>query len=232
MASHATGSLAERPSGPLAAAHPSSCWHCNAETAPDLFCSACDAIKPLPPQVDYFDVLGVPRRLELDAEALRARYYQLSRRLHPDLYQTGPERARAASLVNTAVVNRAYRTLRDPVERGLYWLSLHGESIGSNNKQVPPELAARVFDVQERLQELRAARGTPAEIGLRRDLEAEQGVLLSRRGALLQRLHDTFVASDVGVRPAEVLLRELKQILSEIAYVRTLLRDVGRGLEP
>ncbi len=231
MVSHPTGSVAARPRGPLVAAHPSSCWHCNAETAPDLFCSACDAIKPLPAQVDYFDVLGLPCRLVLDEETLRARYYQLSRRLHPDLYQTSPEGARAASLVNTALVNRAYRTLRDPVERGLYWLTIHGESVSSNNKQVPPELAALVFDVQEKLQDLRAARGTPADADLRRDLETEQEALLTRRGALMQRLHDIFVAWDASARPAEVLLRELKQVLSEIAYVRTLVRDVARALE-
>ena len=231
MVTHPTGSVTARPDGPLVATHPSSCWQCNAETAPELFCSACDAIKPLPAQVDYFDVMGLPRRLALDEEALRARYYQLSRRLHPDRYQTSPERARAASLVNTAVLNRAYRTLRDPVERGLYWLTVHGESISRNNKQVPPELAELVFDIQEKLQELRAVRGAEAEADLRRDLEAEQGVLLTRRGALMQRLQDTFVAWDTGARPAEALLRELKQILSEIAYVRTLSRDMARELE-
>ena len=46
----------------------------------------------------------------------------------------------------TALVNRAYRTLKDPVARGLYWLEIHGESLGRDNERVPPALAARVFE--------------------------------------------------------------------------------------
>ena len=50
----------------------------------------------------------------------------------------------------TALLTRAYRTLRDPLSRGLYWLELHGEKLAENNQRVPPELAELVFEVQER----------------------------------------------------------------------------------
>src|SRR5262249_61209211 len=106
-----------------------SCWQCSAEHAPEFFCPLCGAIQPLPEQVDYFRVLGMPRRLLLSREELQQRYYELHRRLHPDLYQTGPQPARVASLRNTAAVNRACTTLRDPVDRGLYWLVLPRERV-------------------------------------------------------------------------------------------------------
>jgi len=91
----------------------------------------------------------------LDESELTRRYYELSRRLHPDLYQTGVPQEKEASLKNTAVLTRAYRTLRDPVQRGQYWLELHGEQLGKENNKVPPKLAALVFEVQEKLAELR-----------------------------------------------------------------------------
>src|SRR5215470_6405912 len=123
-----------------------SCWRCGAGHTPDLFCPTCNAIQPLPEEADYFQILGLPRHLVIDHKVLQQRYYELHRQLHPDRYQTGPQAARVASLRNTAAVNRAYQTLRDPVDRGLYWLVLQGKSLGANNNRVPPELAELVFE--------------------------------------------------------------------------------------
>ena len=55
-------------------------------------------------------------------------------------------------------MNRAYRTLRDVVQRGQYWLELQGEQLGRDNNRVPPALAALVFEVQEKLAEARENR--------------------------------------------------------------------------
>jgi len=208
-----------------------SCWQCGAEHAPGPFCPACDAIQPLPDQADYFQVLNVPRRLVIDTAALQKRYYELHRRLHPDLYQIGPQAARQASVRNTAAVNRAYRTLRDPVDRGLYWLTLQGESLGAGNKQVPPDLAALVFDLQEQLEELRAARQGNGAAHLVEELTAAHTELLERQTALLVQLDRNFARWDAGDAAPEILTRELKAILSALAYLGTLIRDVEKGLE-
>ena len=124
------------------------CWRC-ADTHPaSLFCPHCQALQQLPPQVDYFTVFGLPRNPIVDEAALTLQYYDVSRRLHPDLYQTGTAEEKEASLQNTALLNRAYRTLRDVVQRGQYWLELQGEQLGRDNNRVPPALATLVFEVQ------------------------------------------------------------------------------------
>ncbi len=207
------------------------CWNCGAEHTPSLFCPACNAIQQLPDQADYFQVLDVPRRLRLDPDALQRRYYELHRRLHPDLYQTGPQAARQASLRNTAALNRAYRTLRDPIDRALYWLTLHGESLGNNNNQVPADLAALVFELQEQLEELRAARGTNGHQRLITEIGAARAELLERQHALLERLDANFTRWDAGQGEPSMLNRDLKTILSALAYLGTLIRDVDRELE-
>jgi len=209
-----------------------SCWQCGAEHAPDFFCPACEAIQPLPEWADYFQVMGVPRHLVVDVEALQKQYYELHRRLHPDRYQTGPQEARVASLRNTAAVNRAYRTLRDPIDRGLYWLTLHGESLGANNNRVPPQLAELVFDIQEKLEELRAARTrNGAAAGLAAEIGAAHQELLQRQDALLQHLQRNFARWDSAAADAATLTRELKATLSALAYLGTLIRDVETALE-
>ena len=132
---------------------------------------------------------------------------------------------------NTAKVNRAYSTLRDPIERGEYWLTLQGEKLGANNNRVPPELAELVFEVQEKLEEFRAARGGNGAAELRRDISAAHAELLERQSVLLGQLDENFVRWDAAAAEPAVLSRELKAILSALAYLRTLTRDVEKELE-
>ena len=46
---------------------------------------------------DFFEVFGLERRLAIDAAALQRRFYELSRRWHPDFHQ-----ARAAGRAGAA----------------------------------------------------------------------------------------------------------------------------------
>jgi molecular chaperone HscB len=213
------------------AGEPLSCWQCGADRASNLFCPSCAAIQPIPDGADYFQVLGVPRRLVQDRDVLQERFYELHRQWHPDRYQTGPQEARSASLRNTAAVNRAYSTLRDPVERGEYWLTLQGETLGAQNNRVPPELAELVFEVQEKLEALRAARGGNGAADLRRDVVTVHTELLQGQTALLEQLDANFARWDARAAEPATLNRELKTTLSALAYLRRLIRDVEKELE-
>ena len=73
---------------------------------------------------DYFAVFGLPRKLTVDGEALRARFYELSRAHHPDFHQGADADAQAETLARSALVNRAYRALRDPLARVEYLIAL------------------------------------------------------------------------------------------------------------
>src|SRR5262249_10827257 len=133
------------------------CWRCGAETAGALACPRCEAIQRLDRDVDLFAVLGLPRRLPIDPVALERRYHDASRLVHPDRHQPASPEERELSLAASTAVNRAYRTLRDPVARARYWLELHGERLAEDGARVPPEIAAEVFETQERLAHLPAA---------------------------------------------------------------------------
>ncbi len=205
------------------------CPSCGGQQEPQLICRQCGA--PLPAELDCFAALALPRRLTIDPSALEERYHELGRRVHPDRFASSAPRVRAASLAGTALLTRSYRTLRDPASRGLYWLELNGEKLAENNKQVPPELAETVFEVQEQLAELR---GAPAgqDGALRREVEARRDELGASMDELREKLAYNFARWDEsdGSDRAE-LVAELKSVLSKIAYLRTLIRDVDRELE-
>jgi molecular chaperone HscB len=204
------------------------CPSCGREQEPQLICQQCGM--PLPVELDCFAALGLPRKLTIDLPALEERYHELGKKIHPDRFASSPPRIRSASLSGAALLTRSYRTLRDPVSRGLYWLELNGEKLAENNKQVPAELAETVFEVQEQLAEMRGA-GAGDE-ALRRAVEKRRIELGLAMDELRERLARNFARWDRsdGSDRAE-LIAELKSTLSKIAYMRTLIRDVDRELD-
>jgi molecular chaperone HscB len=208
------------------------CPSCARQQEPRLICSQCGV--PLTADLDLFAALGLPRLLQIDIAELEGAYHDLGRRIHPDRFASASPELRDASLRATALVTRAYRTLRDPVSRGLYWLELHGHKLAENNKQVPPDLAELVFEVQEQLSELRSAReegGSGMRAGMS-ELSAKRASLQGLMDELYAELVENFAAFDTGGGPDPGQhFAELKTILSKIAYLKTLLRDVGRELD-
>ncbi|HKV53823.1 MAG TPA: hypothetical protein VJN94_04195 [Candidatus Binataceae bacterium] len=197
-----------------------------------MVCSACGG--PLAADLDLFAALARARLLQIDIAELEDVYHDLGRRLHPDRFATAPVKVRDASLRATALLTRAYRTLRDPVSRGLYWLELNGHKLAEHNNQVPPDLAELVFEVQEQLSDLREAGGRDGAAARESAIEvkARRAELQGLMDALYAELHENFAAFDQSDgQDKEALFSELKGVLSKIAYLRTLLRDVDREVD-
>ena len=207
------------------------CPSCGRRQEPRLICSNCGA--PLSAAIDCFSALGLPQQLTIDLPALERTYHDLSRKVHPDRFASRDVAVRNASLNATALLTRSYRTLRDPVARGLYWLELRREKLAENNKRVPPELADLVFEVQEQLAELRESSGDARLAG---QMSQRRTQIQSTMDETLSALHRNFIEWDKSAaagpeKQRKVLTLELKAILSKVAYLRTLLRDVDRALE-
>src|SRR5439155_21744460 len=107
--------------------------------------------------MDHFEVFGLPRRLAIDTAELQRRFYELSRRYHPDFHQAAPPEEQARALEASARLNAAYRALRDPIARVEYLVRLEE---GRDTKEgatvkpkAPPELLEEMFESQEALAE-------------------------------------------------------------------------------
>lgn len=127
--------------------------------------------------MDYFEFLDLPRNLSIDAKDLEKRFYAMSRQLHPDLHSRKSPVERQKAEESTAVLNDAYRTLRDPIARAEYLLKLEGFDIGEQGtKNVPPELLEEVFELNMAIEEADAAQLESARRrfeGMRSELDAE-----------------------------------------------------------
>ncbi|ADM99533.1 co-chaperone HscB [Dickeya dadantii] len=76
--------------------------------------------------MDYFTLFGLPIRYNVDGSLLASRFQELQRQFHPDRFAASPERERMMALQQAATINNAYQTLKHPLKRAEYMLSLHG----------------------------------------------------------------------------------------------------------
>ncbi|AVJ18859.1 co-chaperone HscB [Serratia rhizosphaerae] len=81
--------------------------------------------------MDYFTLFGLPVRYPVDGSLLASRFQDLQRQFHPDRFASQPERERLMALQQAATINEAYQTLKHPLKRAEYMLSLHGFDLGN-----------------------------------------------------------------------------------------------------
>ncbi len=220
------------------------------------FCQACGKVQP-PAPVDYFTFFGLPRKLNVDVAALGRDFYELSRKLHPDLNARADSKEQEWIIEQSSLLNDAYRTLKDPIKRTQYLLLLEGVELeeqskaatdqaratGETKKQiVPPDLLEEVFELNMQLEELhmqkKMGEDDPAlieEIG-KQKLELE-----GKYEALLRELQTYWKAWDglIERQQASELVSEderkqardkMVDVLNRRNYIRNLVRDVSEAL--
>ena len=126
----------------LDSAVPVACWSCSiGHNDSTLFCPNCSKIQP-PPGGDYFSVFCLEPMLVLVLAALEHEFHRLSRKLHPDHFARAQENEKQWSLADTALLNDAYRTLKDPIKRTEYLLRLEGIELEEQSKQATEKARA------------------------------------------------------------------------------------------
>ena len=107
---------------------------------------------------NHFDLLGLRPGFRIDAEALERAYRDLQRSVHPDNFASGSDAQKRLALQASARANEAYRTLRDPVARAEYVLSLHGiDAASETDTRLPVEFLTRQLERREAAEEAKDA---------------------------------------------------------------------------
>ena len=163
---------------------------------------------------NYFELFGIAEGFEIDLEVLSAHYRDLQRALHPDKFASAPEQERRLSMQQATHVNTAFQTLKDPLSRARYLLSLRG--VDDQQEQA----TIRDLDFLEEQMELRETLG-----GIRNSSDP-QGELL-RFLTLLDNKSKTYFAALAQqlANDSESALTSAKSLLDELQFIRRLQQD-------
>jgi molecular chaperone HscB len=201
---------------------------------------------------NYFGFFSLPPKLAIDTVALEKAFYALSRKLHPDRFAGKPAAEQEAALRESSRLNDAYRTLKDPIARTEYLLTLEGVELEEQSKAateaaratgkakqqiVPPDLLEEAFELNMQLEEMRAAKKMGEDDPqLRKDLLAAKGGFDAKMQATQAELEALWAKWDAAVDATDAAAKAAARdamvaLLNRRSYLRNLVRDVNEALE-
>ncbi len=190
-------------------------------------------LTPLSPSTSYFDLFGVP--VAVDEATLTRRFRELSRLYHPDRWANADPETQTIALDASALLNDAYRTLRDPFRRAEYLLRREsGVSLNDLQKtaKAPQELFARVLELQEALMEYQEARlddDAATLLRLRPELDVGRAEFSQAYDRLSDQLQGVFEHYD-GATDRAAALETLAGIVGTRGYLRRVLTNLDGTL--
>ena len=224
----------------LDSAVPIACWSCSiGHNDSTLFCPHCSKIQP-PPGGDFFQVFGLERRFSVDLPMLEHEFHRLSRKVHPDRFARADENERQWSLADTALLNDAYRTLKDSLHRTEYLLKLEGAEIGEeesgkdrkDSSRVPADLLEEVFELNMQLEEMRRSRKSGEQ-----DQQLQASLELAKRkfDVLLNDVDRELrmqwqLWDESGAAARKTAQKTMVALLDRRRYLSNLVRDVNEVL--
>lgn len=105
--------------------------------------------------MEYFDIFGLAPAFDIDLAALKQSYYKVSRDVHPDRHTLSTHGEQAGALDRSAIVNQAYKTLKDEDARMHYILSQHDLLNDDAKTAIPQDFLMEMMEVNEALMDLK-----------------------------------------------------------------------------
>ncbi|WP_206951889.1 Fe-S protein assembly co-chaperone HscB [Trinickia acidisoli] len=164
-------------------------------------------------QDSHFDLFHLPTRFALDLEALEHAYRTVQAQVHPDRFAAAGEAQKRIAMQWATRANEAYQTLRDPLKRATYLLSLRGVDVGaSENTAMEPAFLMQQMEWRERVEDAADARNVGALMMLLDELRDDERVRFERLSVLLDSGAD---------QPAAEAVRQLmflERVAGEIGH--------------
>ncbi len=101
---------------------------------------------------NYFTFFGLTPRFVFDTSVLDQAYLAIQKEVHPDRHASGSDTEQRLAMQMATYANGAYRTLKDPIARGLYLCQLQGvEADLETNTAMPAQFLMKQMEWREAL---------------------------------------------------------------------------------
>jgi len=101
--------------------------------------------------MNYFEIFGLPVQLKVDKTDLPKRFFELSRKFHPDFYANAIPGEKERALEITANLNKAFKTFQNENDTIKYVLQLKGLLEEEEKYQLPPDFLMEVLEINEKV---------------------------------------------------------------------------------
>lgn len=161
---------------------------------------------------NYFELFGLEAGFVLDRTLLDTAFRELQKEYHPDRFAHKGDAEQRQAVQNSTHLNTAYETLKSPLSRAQYLLSLQGVLTGEEpRKQLPMDFLMQQMELRETLAEAPEAADPFAT------LEALESQTVELEKACFDHFQVAYAGGDLESAEESVRkLQFLKKLLSEI----------------
>ena len=99
----------------------------------------------------YFELFDIPPQLKVNTAALSKKFFELSRKYHPDYVATEKEEVQAEAVEKSALLNKAWKTFQQPDATIKYVLQEKGLLKEEEKYELPPSFLMEVLEINEQL---------------------------------------------------------------------------------
>ncbi|KAK9840484.1 hypothetical protein WJX74_010489 [Apatococcus lobatus] len=167
--------------------------------------SSLSTVQPVRPEAQAYEAFNIDQEtFDVDVKRLDRTFRQLQTQLHPDKFASNSPVEQEHAANQSAFVNGAYSTLKDPLARAYHLLGRKGGSDGQGGEATieDPELLMVVMETREQIEEA----ASPVELQqLQKDNAAKQTDCVQKLGA-------AFAANDLKVA---------EEFVTQLRYLRT-----------
>lgn len=189
------------------------CWNCKErERKNHMLCLSCGVLQDVDNEINYFHLLNFPNQFSLEQQELTRRFRQLQTLVHPDKFSNRSSREQNNSADWSALINRAYKTLSAPIERGQYLLRLQGEQMPHNNSSLNKEFLMEMMELNEEVVDAKSS-------------EDLQGL----NEGIVQQLNEA--VKELSIKFDSKALSEAKSLLVKMKYLLSVQKSIKNKMQ-
>ncbi|MBT8148371.1 MAG: Fe-S protein assembly co-chaperone HscB [Pseudomonadales bacterium] len=173
---------------------------------------------------NFFTLLGLPQRFDVDAKRLKQRLRELQRQYHPDRYARATPHEQRLAAQFSAQLNTAASVLGNPVQRALHLLEQAGVRVDAqNHTETDSGFLLEQMELRDALEDARA----------QHDVAALQA-LAGQVAAAYTSAQQDFATTGVGQGEADALAPDaaanLLGLVSKMRFFEKLDQEVAAAL--
>lgn len=172
--------------------------------------------------MDYFELYGLPISFNPDVKLVKQKFYELSKKYHPDFFINESEEKQQEVLELSTLNNKAFQVLNDPQKRIHYILSLKGLLEEGENYKLPQTFLMEMMDVNEALMDLQFDPDAARLAQVKQEIDAIEASLNQELDALAA----AFDAQDPATQDAT--LREIKDVYYRSKYLYRIRESLAK----
>lgn len=174
--------------------------------------------------MNYFELYDMPVTLKPNASVVKKKFYELSRKYHPDFFTGTSDEEQANALEKSSMVNRAYKIFQNVDETIKYVMQLKNLVEEEEKYKLAPDFLMEVMDINEQLMDAETDDNAEAL----NNSEAKTKILLEQIYEEVKPIVENY--KEGTTTDAEMLLvkdyyyrkKYLQRILGKIAQMRNI----------